>query len=141
VLDRFLRNNDAYGKHLCVAARDIPEMEWDRHADRNSVHRLGEVTGIESPRRVAILPAPDSPAGRSSCSRITSASPNMVRNHDGDVCRMLPASVLCRRRHVCRLLAPPVHGRYVLEFDLVCEMVCWFARNGSATVRIPITII
>jgi len=36
--------------------------------------------------------------------------------------------------------APPVYGRYVLEFDLVCEMVCWFARNGSATVRVPITV-
>jgi hypothetical protein len=36
--------------------------------------------------------------------------------------------------------APPLYGRYVLEFDLVCEMVCWFARNGSATVRIPITV-
>jgi len=36
--------------------------------------------------------------------------------------------------------SPPVYGRYVLEFDLVCEMACWFARNGSATVRVPITV-
>ena len=35
---------------------------------------------------------------------------------------------------------PPIYGRYVIEFDLVCEMVCWFARNGSGTVRVPITV-
>jgi len=30
VLDRFLGNNDAYRKHLSVAAGDILEMDWDR---------------------------------------------------------------------------------------------------------------
>jgi len=35
---------------------------------------------------------------------------------------------------------PPIYGRYVLEFDLVCEMVCWFEQNGSRTVRVPITV-
>jgi hypothetical protein len=35
---------------------------------------------------------------------------------------------------------PPIYGRYVVEFDLVSEMVCWFARNGSKTVRIPIVV-
>jgi SAM-dependent methyltransferase len=30
----------------------------------------------------------------------------------------------------------PPKGHYVLEFDLVSEMVCWFALNGSQTVRV-----
>jgi hypothetical protein len=36
--------------------------------------------------------------------------------------------------------AAPGYGRYVLEFDLVSEMVCWFAENGSTTVKIPIAV-
>ncbi len=32
--------------------------------------------------------------------------------------------------------APPP-GSYVLDFDLVSEGVCWFAANGSRTVRVP----
>jgi predicted O-methyltransferase YrrM len=35
--------------------------------------------------------------------------------------------------------APP-KGRYILEFDLVAEGVCWFAHNGSQTVRIPVEV-
>jgi hypothetical protein len=34
----------------------------------------------------------------------------------------------------------PPYGRHVLEFDLVAEMVCWFAQNGSKTVRIPVEV-
>jgi hypothetical protein len=37
-------------------------------------------------------------------------------------------------------LPAPTYGRYVLEFDLVSEMVCWFEQNGSKTVRIPIRV-
>lgn len=36
--------------------------------------------------------------------------------------------------------APPP-GQYVLEFDLVSEGVCWFARNGSPTVRVPVEVL
>jgi SAM-dependent methyltransferase len=35
--------------------------------------------------------------------------------------------------------APPA-GRYLLEFDLVAESVCWFALAGSAAVRIPVEV-
>ena len=35
--------------------------------------------------------------------------------------------------------SPPT-GRYVLEFDLVSEAVCWFATNGSRTVRIAVEV-
>jgi hypothetical protein len=34
----------------------------------------------------------------------------------------------------------PPKGRYLLEFDLVAEGVCWFARNGSETVRFPVEV-
>ena len=34
----------------------------------------------------------------------------------------------------------PIYGRYTLEFDLVCEMICWFEQNGSKKVRIPISV-
>jgi hypothetical protein len=32
-------------------------------------------------------------------------------------------------------------GRYILEFDLVCENVAWFADRGSATRRVPIEVL
>jgi SAM-dependent methyltransferase len=35
----------------------------------------------------------------------------------------------------------PAPGRYVFEFDLVSEMVCWFALNGSETVRREIEVV
>jgi hypothetical protein len=38
------------------------------------------------------------------------------------------------------LPAPP-RGRYVLEFDLVAERVCWFARNGCPTIRVPVEVV
>ncbi len=34
----------------------------------------------------------------------------------------------------------PAYGQYILEFDLVSEMICWFAQRGSRTVRIPIRV-
>jgi hypothetical protein len=39
-----------------------------------------------------------------------------------------------------RLPSPP-KGHYILEFDLVSEMVCWFALNGSRTVRVVVEVI
>jgi hypothetical protein len=38
------------------------------------------------------------------------------------------------------VLNPLPPGAYVLEFDLVSEGVGWFEANGSATVRVPITV-
>jgi len=35
----------------------------------------------------------------------------------------------------------PDCGRYILEFDLVSEGVCWFGQFGSETVRIPIEVV
>jgi predicted O-methyltransferase YrrM len=35
----------------------------------------------------------------------------------------------------------PGKGSYLMEFDLVAERVCWFARNGSRTVRVPIEVL
>lgn len=32
----------------------------------------------------------------------------------------------------------PTKGRYIMEFDMVAENVCWFAFNGSPVVRIKI---
>ena len=32
----------------------------------------------------------------------------------------------------------PDAGKYILQCDLVSEMVCWFEHNGSATVRLDI---
>jgi predicted O-methyltransferase YrrM len=37
-------------------------------------------------------------------------------------------------------IPPPRKGGYILEFDLVAEHVCWFARQGTKTVRIPILV-
>jgi SAM-dependent methyltransferase len=34
----------------------------------------------------------------------------------------------------------PPPGRYVLEFDLVSEYVCWFAVNGSSTVKVSVEV-
>jgi SAM-dependent methyltransferase len=36
--------------------------------------------------------------------------------------------------------APPA-GKYVLQFDLVSEAVCWFEHNGSPTVRLAVEVI
>ncbi|HEX8176597.1 MAG TPA: methyltransferase domain-containing protein [Pyrinomonadaceae bacterium] len=38
-----------------------------------------------------------------------------------------------------RVPAPP-KGKYMLEFDLVSEYVCWFENNGSAVVRMEIEV-
>ena len=32
-------------------------------------------------------------------------------------------------------------GRFIIEFDLVCENVAWFADRGSATCRVPVEIV
>jgi predicted O-methyltransferase YrrM len=39
------------------------------------------------------------------------------------------------------LVPSPRRGRYLMEFDLVAEGVCWFAANGSRTVRVPIEVL
>jgi predicted O-methyltransferase YrrM len=36
---------------------------------------------------------------------------------------------------------PPPPGRYVLEFDLVAEGVCWFGANGSDTRRVNVEVL
>lgn len=36
--------------------------------------------------------------------------------------------------------APP-KGKYILEFDLVSEYVCWFENNGSPVVRIEVEVV
>jgi hypothetical protein len=41
---------------------------------------------------------------------------------------------------VAKIQAPP-RGEYVIDFDMVAEGVAWFSRNGSATVKIPITVV
>jgi SAM-dependent methyltransferase len=38
-------------------------------------------------------------------------------------------------------IAPPPKGRYILDFDLVSEGICWFENNGSQTVKLEIEII
>ena len=35
----------------------------------------------------------------------------------------------------------PPRGRYVLEFDLVSEGICWFENNGSQTVKCEIEVV
>jgi len=35
----------------------------------------------------------------------------------------------------------PSTGRYMLEFDLVSEAICWFATNGSRTVRVSVEVL
>ena len=35
----------------------------------------------------------------------------------------------------------PSTGRYVLQFDLVSEAVCWFEHNGSPTVRFEVEVV
>ena len=32
-------------------------------------------------------------------------------------------------------------GRYLFEFDLVCENVAWFANRGSVTLRVPVEVL
>lgn len=41
----------------------------------------------------------------------------------------------------CAVPAPSVEGRYVLEFDLVRELVGWFTRAGSPTLSIERTLL
>jgi hypothetical protein len=36
--------------------------------------------------------------------------------------------------------APP-KGKYILEFDLVSEYVCWFENNGSNVVKIEVEVV
>lgn len=39
------------------------------------------------------------------------------------------------------VVAPSTAGRYILQCDLVSEMVCWFEHNGSRTVRLEVEVI
>ena len=43
--------------------------------------------------------------------------------------------------HVSPALEGIPAGRYLIEFDLVCENVTWFADRGSATCRIPMEVL
>jgi hypothetical protein len=36
--------------------------------------------------------------------------------------------------------APPTPGRYILEIDMLQELVAWFASKGSKTLRIEVTV-
>jgi predicted O-methyltransferase YrrM len=68
------------------------------------------------------------------------------KNLNSDFCRcvltsaagisVLPGDCLTLEAHV----PSPHKGRYILEFDLVAEGVCWFAQQGARTVRIPIEV-
>lgn len=40
----------------------------------------------------------------------------------------------------CTITAPAAEGEYVLEFDLVRELVGWFQADASAPLRIPVTL-
>ena len=40
----------------------------------------------------------------------------------------------------CTITAPAAQGEYVLEFDLVRELVGWFHVGGSAPLRVPLTL-
>jgi ubiquinone/menaquinone biosynthesis C-methylase UbiE len=35
----------------------------------------------------------------------------------------------------------PPKGRYILEFDMVSEGVCWFSINGSQTIRVEVEVV
>ena len=40
-----------------------------------------------------------------------------------------------------RFALPPLgRGRFVVEFDMVSEGICWFSANGSAVARVPLEI-
>jgi hypothetical protein len=68
-----------------------------------------------------------------------------VINPDHCRCLLTPGtgtSILPGDRLTMEAQVPsPRKGRYLLEFDLVAEGVCWFARNGSRTVRLPIEVL
>jgi len=68
-----------------------------------------------------------------------------VMNHDHCRCLLTPGrgtSILPGDRLTMDAYVPaPSRGRYVMEFDLVAEGVCWFANNGSRTVRVPIEVL
>ncbi len=66
-------------------------------------------------------------------------------NHDHCRCPLTPGrgtSILPGDRLTLEAYVPaPTRGRYVMEFDLVAEGVCWFANHGSRTVRVPIEVL
>ena len=68
-----------------------------------------------------------------------------VINPDHCRCLLTPGtgtSILPGDRLTMEAKVPsPRQGRYLMEFDLVAEGVCWFARNGSRTVRLPIEVL
>ena len=39
------------------------------------------------------------------------------------------------------LTAPKERGVYYVKFDMVCEMICWFADRGSETIQEKIEVI
>jgi hypothetical protein len=49
---------------------------------------------------------------------------------------ILPGDILTTDAQV----PSPRKGRYIMEFDLVAEGVCWFARSGAKTVCVPIEV-
>jgi predicted O-methyltransferase YrrM len=65
---------------------------------------------------------------------------------DADYCRCLltpgtGTSILPGDRITTETRIPsPQRGRYLIEFDLVAEEVCWFARHGSQPVRLPVEV-
>jgi hypothetical protein len=54
----------------------------------------------------------------------------------GEGAAVLPGDCLTTDAHV----PSPGKGRYIMEFDLVAEGVCWFAGKGGKTVRVPIEV-
>jgi hypothetical protein len=43
-------------------------------------------------------------------------------------------------RLIAGLWTPPEPGRYVLEWDMLCERVSWFSDRGVAPLRVPVEI-
>jgi len=39
------------------------------------------------------------------------------------------------------MTAPQETGMYVVEFDMVCEMISWFGENGSPTLKVQIEVV
>jgi SAM-dependent methyltransferase len=117
--------------------------------------------------RIAIADAPDAlPASAAAAVRValTNASPVAwphdipagrhisVANHwlreDGTT--LVPDDGRSRLPHTIapgesvevslNVIAPATAGRYLLEIDLVQEMVCWFGQKGSPTARVPMMV-
>ena len=128
------------GEHL---AKDLYAIEWGQVRGPERVTAGERFTVGTQVRNASDVAWPATPPTRVALSyRWTTADGSVVvenglRTHPERP--VAPSEMLVAHQEV---LAPDAPGDYVLELDLVYEMVAWFSwRNGETVKRLPVTVV